>query len=141
MCRNTDLRAADLLVGQMKSKIAPNHTCAKLGPHGPILIIWELPWGFLMEHGKAPVGMPTRGSSRVWPWQISARFRFSVWVEHALDVAENCSTPCPRPRIRPRRFCLGRISSLMAGSEQVWARMGGWLDPRRFCNAGVENPP
>ena len=63
----------------------------------------------------------------------------SAWVEQALDTAENCSTPCPRPGIRPRRFCLGRIPGLRPGVEQVLARMVDWLDPRR--NAWVEIPP
>ena len=63
----------------------------------------------------------------------------SASVERTLDAAENCSIPCPRPRIRPTRFCLGRIPGLRPGVEQVWARMGGWLDPRR--NARIKIPP
>ena len=62
-----------------------------------------------------------------------------AWVEQALDTAENCSTPCARPRIRPGRFCLGRIPGLRPGVEQVSGRMGGWLDRGR--NAPVEIPP
>ena len=62
-----------------------------------------------------------------------------AWVEQALDTAEKCSIPCPRPRIRPGRFCLGRILGLRPGVEQVSGRIGGWLDPGR--NAQVEIPP
>ena len=54
-----------------------------------------------------------------------------AWVEQALDTAENCSTPYSRPRIRPGRFCLGRIPGLRPGVEQVSGRMGGWLDRGR----------
>ena len=47
-----------------------------------------------------------------------------AWVEQALDTAENCSTPCPRPGIRPRRFCLSRIPGLRPGVEQGWGGLG-----------------
>ena len=62
-----------------------------------------------------------------------------AWVEQASDTGENCSTPRSRPRIRPGRFCLGRIPGLRPGVEQVSGRMGGWLD--RGINAPVEIPP
>ena len=54
-----------------------------------------------------------------------------AWVEQALDTAENCSTPYSRPRIRPGRFCLGRIPGLRPGVEQVLARMGTSYWPQK----------
>ena len=63
----------------------------------------------------------------------------SAWVEQALDMAEKCSTLCSRPRIRPGRFCLGRIPGLRLGVVQILPGRGtvsDWLDPRK--NAWVE---
>ena len=108
---NAELRAADLLVGEWELEIAPNHTR----------------WGSLKhDQGREELS--------------NSRFLLDpgifAWVEQALDMAEHCSTPCSRPRIRPGRFCLGRIPGLRPGVEQVSGRMGGWLD--RGSDAPVE---
>ena len=60
-------------------------------------------------------------------------------VEQALDTPENCSTPCPRPGIRPRQFCPGRIPGLRPGVEQDLGWEGDRLDRRKI--ASVEIPP
>ena len=106
-----ELRAADLLVGEWEVEIAPNHTRRGSLKHDQGRE--ELSHGrFLLDPG------------------------IFAWVEQALDMAENCSTPSSRPRIRPGRFCLGRIPGLRPGVEQVSGRIGGWLDRGR--NAPVE---
>ena len=120
----------------------------KGNPHGEYSWdSWEISMGILTGHGESPRGQFPVGTLETRP---GGRAEFSLgrflldlgifaWVEQALDTAENCSTPYSRHRIRPGRFCLGRIPGLRPGVEQVLARMGCWLDPRR--NAWVEIPP
>ena len=87
---------------------------------------------------EAPNGMP-QGRAELSHGRFLLDPGIFAWVEQALDTAENCLTPYSRPRIRPGRFCLGRIPGLRPGVEQVSGRMGGWLDRGR--NAPVEIPP
>ena len=78
---------------------------------------WEI-----LRAQEHPLGIPEArpgGRVEVSHGKLLLDLGVYAWVEHVLDMTENCSTPCCRPRIQPRRFWLDRISGRMLGVEQV----------------------
>ena len=121
-------------------------------PHG------EYPWGLIgnphatpsesgwkssqdmrSSHGgqELPVGIPETdlGRAELSHGRFLLDLGISAWVEQALDVAENCSTPCYRPEIRPRQFCPGQIPGLRPGVEQVPVRRWTGSTPAKMLGS------